>query len=160
MTPLEKKAIGNRIKELRINKGLRQKQCLKPYGDVTIQMISGWETGNVAPSIDSLKKISTFYNVTIDYIITGNKKDENDRTIYTYKDAIIAIFELVSCGLFKTNKNTSGLNETWLYTFDKEIFNYMTEMEKVVAAKESMKEELFSQIIKDLIDKYDFPISK
>ena len=160
MTPSEKKAIGNRIKELRINKGLRQKQCQIPYGDVTIQMISGWETGNVVPSIDSLIKISTFYNVTIDYIITGNKKDENEVCVYSYKDAIKYMAALINCYLFKISFNQSGSGETTIYTFDKTIANFIEELNNVINAKKSMKDEVYHQVIDDLINKYDIPYTK
>ncbi len=160
MTPLEKKEIGNRIKGLRIEKGLKQDQCRIPYGDVTIQMISGWEKGHVLPSIDSLIKIAIFYNTTIDYIITGMKKDENDRKIYTYKDAIDVIFCLSECNLFKTTPLRNIIDEFNMYTTDKNLISFLKELYKVDEARNSMKKELFNQVIEDLIEKYNTPITK
>ena len=158
MTPSEKQAMGKRIKDLRIERGLRQRQCLDGLGGITIQMLSGWETGNVTPSLDYLGKIAEFYNTTLDYIILGKKKDKSDRTIYTYKDAIESIYYLIENNLFELRYNQGGLEETTIYTFDKTIAEFFKEFNAVDNAKKSMRPELFRQIISDLMDKYDFAL--
>ena len=91
--------MGSRIRQARIDAGFKQKDCLVPLGDITPGMLSGWEKGYVCPSLNYLINISKFFNVSLDYIIMGTKKDENDMTIRTYKDCFIYIVELLKSNL-------------------------------------------------------------
>ena len=46
MTPSLKREICARIKEERIKRNLKQKDCVKHLDGITIQMLSQWETGD------------------------------------------------------------------------------------------------------------------
>ena len=59
---------GNRIKELRKEKGLTQVE-LASYIGSTQKQISKWEVGFLEPNIDSIKKLAIFFDVTSDYLI-------------------------------------------------------------------------------------------
>lgn len=151
--------MGNRIRQARIDAKLRQKDCLEPLGDITAQMLSDWEKGYVCPSLNYLINISNFYKVSLDYIILGKQKEENDKTIRTYKDAAIYITELVNCGLFNLDGYLSGEgNVTSMTSLNKTIYKFKTEFDNLLVAKQSMKEELYKQAVIDLLERYDYPL--
>lgn len=81
---LNKKDIGKRMEGLRENHKpyLHQKELAAILG-VTQQMISNAERGKTMPSLDLLIKISQYFGVTIDYIITG--KTDNSPEIEKIK---------------------------------------------------------------------------
>ena len=57
-----------RLKELRIQKGLTQKQVAIAVG-VVPTAIANYEAGTREPSIDILKKLCVLFNVSSDYLI-------------------------------------------------------------------------------------------
>lgn len=66
--------IGERIKYLRKEKGLSQEELGNAIG-LTQNNISKMENGDVSLTIDNLLLLSSFFNVTTDYICTGQKND-------------------------------------------------------------------------------------
>ncbi|MCL2045345.1 MAG: helix-turn-helix domain-containing protein [Oscillospiraceae bacterium] len=60
----------NRIRELRKKLDLTQKE-LAQHLQIADSTLSYWEMGKYEPDIDSLKKLSMFFNVSIDYIVDG-----------------------------------------------------------------------------------------
>lgn len=154
--------MGSRIRQARIELGLKQKECLEPLGDITAQMLSDWEKGYVCPTITYLKNIANFYKVSLDYIVLGRQKDENDKGIRTYKDAAEYMVALNESGLFKIDGYFMDMKhfETRLVSNNYTINEFREELGHLLIAKKSMKKELFEQAVKDLIDKYDKPITK
>ena len=74
-----------KLQELRKSKGLTQEE-LSELLYVSRSAISKWESGKGYPSIDSLKQISQFFNISIDDLLTGDKiltiaKNENINNI-------------------------------------------------------------------------------
>ena len=74
-----------KLQELRKSKGLTQEE-LSELLYVSRSAISKWESGIGYPSIDSLKQISQFFNISIDDLLTGDKiltiaKNENINNI-------------------------------------------------------------------------------
>ncbi len=71
-------SFANRIKQLRIENNLTQKDIAEKLG-MTPTGISYWESGNAVPNYETLKKLADLFNVSIDFLI-GNEKtnDEND----------------------------------------------------------------------------------
>ena len=57
---------GDRIKQLRTRKGLLQSDLAR-HLNVTNGAISNWETNRRLPSIEELKKICVFFDVSLDY---------------------------------------------------------------------------------------------
>ena len=71
-----------RLKELREEK----KYTLRDMGEllgVSYQAYSNYENGHREPSISILEKISSIYDVSIDYIV-GNSDERNIHTIKQY----------------------------------------------------------------------------
>ena len=57
-----------RLKELRENKGISQKQLAQELGYTQV-CISRWESGNRQPEIDDIIAVALFFNVTTDYLL-------------------------------------------------------------------------------------------
>ena len=64
---------GERLKELRLEKGLTQKQLANEIGN-TQSAIVYWESNKQEPTISTLKKLCRFFNVSADYLL-GIKDD-------------------------------------------------------------------------------------
>ncbi len=56
-----------RLKELRLEKGVTQIQIAKIV-NMSKMAISHWEKGNSEPSIDQLKILANYFDVSIDYL--------------------------------------------------------------------------------------------
>jgi len=41
--------------------------------------LSDWKNGRSTPKQDKLQKIADYFNVTIDYLLTGNNQEKNER---------------------------------------------------------------------------------
>lgn len=65
--------IGNRIKEHRMKLGMSQRDLAKCL-EVSDTAISAIERGSNYPSIETLKKISDMFNISIDYLLKGEDK--------------------------------------------------------------------------------------
>ena len=61
-----------KLQELRKRRGLTQEELAEALY-VSRTAISKWESGREYPSIDSLKEISTFFSVSIDDLLSGDK---------------------------------------------------------------------------------------
>lgn len=83
----------NLLKELREKNKLYQKDIAK-YLDISAQAYNHYEKGN-RQMPDELKiKLAKYYNVTLDYMMTGNQSDPNERrplTMDRLYDACIKI---------------------------------------------------------------------
>ena len=58
---------GERLKEIRLEKGVSQKQ-LGDYLHVSKMCVSHWEKGDSEPSITQLKTLATYFSVSIDFL--------------------------------------------------------------------------------------------
>lgn len=59
------------LKELRESKNITQEE-LASYLKVSRPTIAGYETKNRQPDYEKLLKLSQFFNVTVDYLLTGS----------------------------------------------------------------------------------------
>ena len=57
-----------RLKELRLEKGVTQLQVAKTL-NMSKMAVSHWEKGNSEPSIEQLKVLARFFDVSIDYLV-------------------------------------------------------------------------------------------
>lgn len=57
----------NRLKELRMEKGLTQENIAKGFG-ITRQAISLYEQGKREPKLKTLKKMADFFDVSVPYL--------------------------------------------------------------------------------------------
>ncbi len=62
--------IGNIIRQLRGNKGISQ-ETLADFCGVSMQAVSKWENSQSYPDITLLPVLSGYFQVTLDYLLTG-----------------------------------------------------------------------------------------
>lgn len=82
--------IGNRIKTLRTEYNLTQKQLADKLG-LTPKMISFYESGQRIPPIDIVEKLSSIFSKSADYLI-GLSSDSKDDVFLSPKDQQILDF--------------------------------------------------------------------
>ena len=68
--------IGNLLKSLRKEKGVTQEQLAEALG-VTNRSVSRWETGANLPDFDLLMELASYYNVGIEELLNGERKDDH-----------------------------------------------------------------------------------
>ena len=157
-----KKEIGKRIAEIRKAKKLNQEELKELIGAPTVQMISGWENGHSFPSVPYLVIFAKKLDTSLDYLLLGNKKDVEDKTIVTYKDAAEYILQFVISGLFDISGYQYGADQgqyaVTLTSRDKKIRDFKLELDNLMVAAKTLKPELLKQALSDLLEKYDYPI--
>ncbi|MGN1295433.1 MAG: helix-turn-helix domain-containing protein [Bacilli bacterium] len=71
---MNKEKMANFLVALRKEKNLLQQEVAEIFM-VTPQAVSKWEKGESIPDIEILQKLSEFYNVTLEEILEGERKD-------------------------------------------------------------------------------------
>lgn len=74
--------LGEKLRELRNEKKLTQRQAAKQIG-VTASVISAYENGIRQPSYEVLIKLSSLYNASCDYLlgVSGRRMVEQQQTV-------------------------------------------------------------------------------
>ena len=70
MTEIWKGSVGERLLQLRNQKGMTQEE-LAEYLNVSRQSVSKWELNKTLPDVDKLMQLSELYEVTLDYLVKG-----------------------------------------------------------------------------------------
>lgn len=86
--------MGERLKQLRKNNNLTQKQVGQRIG-VAISAVSSYESGVRYPTYESLVKLSRLYNVTTDYLIGLSDRNLIDLSELE-EDEVVLIKSMVS----------------------------------------------------------------
>ena len=63
------------LKEIRLKKRLNQQKVAMDL-NISREALSYYENGKRSPDVDMLVKLSRYYNVSIDYLITGKEFSE------------------------------------------------------------------------------------
>ena len=89
-----------KLQELRKQKGLTQEELAKDLY-VSRTAVSKWESGRGYPSIDSLKEISSYFSVTIDDLLSGEKiisiaEKENKSNLQSMCDFLFGMVDMCS----------------------------------------------------------------
>lgn len=71
--------LDEKLYKLRTDKGITQAK-LADHLNVTRQTVSKWETGETIPSTDNLKRLSTFYNVPLEYLVLTSEQSDKTMT--------------------------------------------------------------------------------
>ncbi len=56
------------LKDLRIEKGLTQEELAKQI-NFSLSIVNKWENGKKSPSVDAIKILAKYFNVTTDYLL-------------------------------------------------------------------------------------------
>ena len=104
---LDIKIIGNRIKALRLEKGLTQTEFADIL-EVSFQAVSNWERGISPPDLENLIRISSYFGVLTDYFL---RPEENSLFLGIDGGGTKTEFTLVSAeGFVKKQITKSGCN--------------------------------------------------
>ena len=101
---MNQEKIGQFIKKIREENKLTQKELADKLG-VTFQAVSKWENGKNVPDISILKEISEMFNVDIDEILDGEKKDKK-KNLYPLFLVILLIVLLILGYIFYGNDSS------------------------------------------------------
>ena len=105
----------NRIKDLRKRKGISQLELAQLLG-VTQQAVSGYEKNISQPDIDSLKMLSDYFNVSIDYILGESSIDIKFEDAASFISAMKK--NLLENGYDFTEKSAKEISEIVVKTID------------------------------------------
>lgn len=70
MVEIDKKALGQRIKSIRLDKGMTLEEFGKLFG-ASKSSVLGWESGRNAPNKERLKTIAKLGDITVSQLISG-----------------------------------------------------------------------------------------
>lgn len=101
--------IGSFIKSIRMDNNLTQKEFAERL-NVTYQAVSKWENGKNIPDIGIIKQISEEFNVDIDEILNGEKKDKDDKknNYFYHILGIIIVLLLIFAIVLLNNTNSKN----------------------------------------------------
>lgn len=68
-------SMGERLRELRLKRNLSQEEVARHIG-ITRSAYSHYEINNRQPVYDTLIKLASFFNVSLDYIIGGSEPNQ------------------------------------------------------------------------------------
>ena len=69
-------AVGNRIYQLRTARGMSQRGLAQVLGSDSNELVARWERGASSPSAEALVKLSEFFDVSVDWILKGEKDEQ------------------------------------------------------------------------------------
>ncbi|MDE5990976.1 MAG: helix-turn-helix domain-containing protein [Clostridia bacterium] len=97
--------IGERIYELRRKNYVSQEE-LADFMQVSRQSVSKWETDQSYPELDKIAKLAKYFNVTTDYLLTGEESASKSEESYDTQNT-------------KEQTNTTNLNSflKWHYEY-------------------------------------------
>ena len=95
---------NKKLQELRKQKGLTQEQLASSLY-VSRTAISKWEAGRGYPNIDSLKAIATFFDTTVDELLSGGElltvaEADKKRTKKSFLDLVYGLLDVSVVMLF------------------------------------------------------------
>ena len=114
-----------KLQELRKSRGLTQEELAEALY-VSRTAVSKWESGRGYPSIDSLKDISSYFSVSIDELLSGEKllsiaERENKSNMQNLCDMLIGILDLLSVTLIVLPLYPNPIGG---YIFSVNLFSY------------------------------------
>ena len=116
---------GEKLQDLRKTRNLTQEELAEALY-VSRTAISKWESGRGYPSIDSLKEISCFFDVTIDDLLSSEKlisiaKRENESNLQRLYNIFWGISELFAVFLIVLPLYPLSING---YVYSSNLFSY------------------------------------
>lgn len=91
---MSQEEFGKLIKRIRQENSLTQKDLADKY-NVTYQAVSKWENGKNMPDIALIKQISKDFNISIDDMIDGNYKIQNNKVLLIIISVLIVLLLVV-----------------------------------------------------------------
>lgn len=88
MEKIDKKAVGSRIKAIRLASGMTLKEFGQLFG-ANESIVSRWEKGSSIPKIERLKRIAEFANISVQDLLHGVKRYMYVITYSNYSGPIV-----------------------------------------------------------------------
>ena len=85
--------LGKRLETLRESKGWNKTYVSKKIGLKAMQTYANYEYGSREPDIETLKKLSNLYDVSVDYLLGNPEKPSNTKTADIEDDSVIFTYE-------------------------------------------------------------------
>lgn len=101
---MNQEKIGQFIKKIREDNKLTQKELADKLG-VTFQAVSKWENGKNVPDIAIIKEMSKMFNIDIDEILDGEKKDKKKNNYYYPIGLVLILLALLLFGIVYYNND-------------------------------------------------------
>lgn len=114
--------IAERIIQLRTAHRLTQAQLAKQL-HISDKLVSKWETGEGTPSLEDILKLSDFFKVSVDYLVKGIIRDDDNKSINRLptEEEMLEDFEKVLQKFLKKYK---------LSSFEKQLSSMLSEHDK------------------------------
>lgn len=124
-----------KLQELRKNRGLTQEELAQVLY-VSRTAISKWESGRGYPSIDSLKEIASYFSVTIDDLLSGEKlisiaEKENKTNIRNMCDLLFGIVDTCVFLLIVLPLYPNTING-YIYSVNLFAYTEITSMNRII----------------------------
>jgi len=88
------KTLGARIAELRKEKGYKQDEIAEKLG-VSPQAVSKWENDITCPDIMTLPALAGMLDTTVDFLLSGEKKEQLPETVFVKEEKRKDVSELI-----------------------------------------------------------------
>lgn len=88
MDNINKKAVGNRIKTIRTQKGLTMKEFGKLIEEAAQSLVTRWENGTSIPNNERLKKIADLGDMSVNELLYGDLTSYIHNLAYSYKEIL------------------------------------------------------------------------
>lgn len=86
---------AQRLRELRKGNNISQKK-LSNYLNFGYTAIANYESGRNQPSLDTVKKIAQYFNVTVDYLIGASDYPRREQDITEKESELLGIFRRIN----------------------------------------------------------------
>lgn len=83
------------FEKLLLERGVTAYQVSKATG-ISTGSLTDWKKGRSQPKVDKLQKIADYFDVSVDYLLTGEKEKPTDSGRPKLEDADIAFYERYS----------------------------------------------------------------
>ena len=92
---------------------------------IATSTLSDWKKGRSTPKQDKLQKIADFFNVTVDYLLTGNNEEKKERdyslTIKEQENIDAEAKKIIEDLTISFSKNKGSLNEEDYFAIENAI---------------------------------------
>lgn len=163
----ELQVFADRLKELRKEKGITQKEFADKIG-VTAAALSAYENNIKNPSILVAKRIGEVFNVSISWLCGLTNRKSANKIFSTYTDVIDVFFDIMNVGkinVYPTESYTEDSRgfkeEMWGISFtDPQLKEFLEDWKKMrgLYMSETIDEEVYNLWVEKTVRKYDFPI--
>lgn len=157
-------SIGKRIKKLRTESGLTQKELADKL-HVTYQAVSRWENDDAEPSITTIKEICDILSCSYDELLNDNENNKSDDNEVKKEVVNNAPSPIASCS--KCNKFIYNSSELHFVTITKSVRTgkrHHTVSEQITLCdecyKKKLQEEKRQKELNELVRKEEFKKKK